>query len=46
VLARVVTSVVHVGATATLFLHRSGDEVLEDVRRQIAVVLALRLSAA
>lgn len=46
VLARVVTSVVHVGATATLFLHRSCDEVLEDVRRQIAVVLALRLPAA
>jgi len=39
-LARVITAVIHVSTTATVYLHRSDAAVLADIRDQIGAVLA------
>lgn len=41
-LARVITAVIHVTTTATVYLHRDDEAVLADIRDQIGVVLVLR----
>jgi AcrR family transcriptional regulator len=46
VLARVVTAIIHISTTATLFIDRSDDDVLTDIREQIHVALSLRGSNA
>lgn len=42
VLARVVTAIVHISATATTFVHRDSDSVLADIRDQVAAILPER----
>ncbi|MER6373371.1 TetR/AcrR family transcriptional regulator [Streptomyces mirabilis] len=39
-LARVITAIIHISTTATLYLHRSDDAVLADIRDQIHATLA------
>lgn len=39
-LARVITAIIHIGTTATVYLHRSDDAVLADIRDQISATLA------
>jgi len=39
-LARVITAIIHLGATATVCLQRSDHEVLDDIREQIHAILA------
>ncbi|MFC4507701.1 MULTISPECIES: TetR/AcrR family transcriptional regulator [Streptomyces] len=39
-LARVITAVIHISTTATVYLHRSDEAVLADVRNQIRATLA------
>lgn len=41
-LARVISAVIHVSTTATVYLHRSDDAVLADIRDQIGAVLGSR----
>lgn len=38
-LARVITAIIHISTTATIHLHRTMGEVLDDIRRQIHAVL-------
>ena len=45
-LARVITAVIHVSTTATLYIHRSVEDVLADIRTQLQAVLALRADPA
>jgi len=45
-LARVITAIIHIGTTATVYLHRSNDAVLADIRDQIRATLAPRHRAA
>ncbi len=44
-LARVITAVIHLSTTATVYLDRSDDAVLADIREQIRATLALRQRA-
>jgi AcrR family transcriptional regulator len=39
-LARVITAIIHISTTATLYLHRSDEAVLADIRDQIHATLA------
>jgi AcrR family transcriptional regulator len=39
-LARVITAIIHITATATVYLHRSDEAVLADIRDQIHATLA------
>ena len=41
-LARVITAIIHVSTTATVYLHRSDDAVLTDIAEQIHATLAPR----
>lgn len=41
-LARVITAIIHISTTATVYLHRSDDAVLSDIREQVQVTLSLR----
>lgn len=41
-LARVITSIIHLSTTATVYLDRSDDDVLADIRDQIRAILASR----
>ncbi|MCX4768060.1 TetR/AcrR family transcriptional regulator [Streptomyces sp. NBC_01275] len=45
-LARVITAVIHISTTATVYLHRSDEAVLADIRNQIRATLALYRRAA
>lgn len=45
-LARVVTAIIHISTTATVYLYRSDEAVLADVREQIPAILAPRFRAA
>lgn len=45
-LARVITAIIHISTTATVYLHRSDDAVLSDIREQVQVTLSLRSSRA
>jgi len=45
-LARVITAIIHIGTTATVYLHRSDQDVLADLRQQIRTTLAPRRRAA
>lgn len=45
-LARVVTAIIHISTTATVYLHRSDEAVLADIRDQIHVSLTSRHRAA
>ncbi|WP_069760151.1 TetR/AcrR family transcriptional regulator [Streptomyces sp. LUP47B] len=45
-LARVVTAIIHISTTATVYLHRSDDAVLADIRDQIDAALTARHRAA
>lgn len=40
-LARVITAIIHISTTATVYLHRSDDAVLSDIREQVQVILSL-----
>jgi AcrR family transcriptional regulator len=40
-LARVITAIIHISTTATVYLHRSDDAVLSDIREQVRVTLSL-----
>ncbi|WP_405523430.1 TetR/AcrR family transcriptional regulator [Streptomyces canus] len=40
-LARVITAIIHINTTATVYLHRSDEVVLADIRDQIHTTLAL-----
>ncbi|MDQ0576841.1 TetR/AcrR family transcriptional regulator [Agromyces albus] len=40
-LARVITAIIHISTTATVYLHRSDDAVLGDIREQVRVTLSL-----
>jgi AcrR family transcriptional regulator len=40
-LARVITAIIHISTTATVYLHRSDDAVLSDIREQVQVTLSL-----
>ena len=40
-LARVVTAIIHISTTATVYLHRSDDAVLSDIREQVQATLSL-----
>ena len=40
-LARVITAIIHISTTATVYLHRSDDAVLIDIREQVQVTLSL-----
>ncbi|MCI2956690.1 TetR/AcrR family transcriptional regulator [Agromyces atrinae] len=40
IMARVITAVIHVTTTATIYLERSPAEILADIRRQIEVLVA------
>jgi AcrR family transcriptional regulator len=42
-LARVITAIIHISATATVYLHRSDQAVLADIREQVRTVLGDRL---
>ena len=39
-LARVVTAIIHINTTATMYTHRSDEAVLADIRDQIRSTLA------
>ncbi|NEB04211.1 TetR/AcrR family transcriptional regulator [Streptomyces sp. SID13726] len=39
-LARVITAIIHISTTATVYLHRSDEAVLSDIRDQIRTILA------
>lgn len=39
-LARVITAIIHISTTATIYLNRSDDEVLGDIREQVRVTLS------
>jgi hypothetical protein len=39
-LARVITAIIHISTTATVYLHRSAEAVLADIRDQIHATLA------
>lgn len=41
-LARVITAIVHISTTATVYLHRSDEAVLADIRNQIRATVAPR----
>lgn len=41
-LARVITAIIHISTTATIYLHRSDDEVLADIREQVRATLSPR----
>ena len=41
-LARVITAIIHISTTATIYLHRSDDDVIADIREQVRATLALR----
>ncbi|MFH8738231.1 MULTISPECIES: TetR/AcrR family transcriptional regulator [unclassified Streptomyces] len=41
-LARVITAIIHISTTASVYLHRSDDAVLSDIRDQIQATLAPR----
>ncbi|MFJ9713236.1 TetR/AcrR family transcriptional regulator [Streptomyces sp. NPDC101234] len=45
-LARVITAIIHLSTTATVYLHRSDEAVLADIRDQIHATLAPRQRAA
>ncbi|HEY9266540.1 MAG TPA: helix-turn-helix domain-containing protein [Microbacterium sp.] len=45
-LARVITAIIHISTTATIYLHRTTGEVLDDIRLQISAVLPRRPFAA
>lgn len=45
-LARVITAIIHVSTTATVYLHRSDDAVLSDIREQVQVTLSLHSNPA
>lgn len=45
-LARVITAIIHISTTASISLHRTAGEVLDDVRLQISAVLPRRPLAA
>ncbi|MFJ8781731.1 TetR/AcrR family transcriptional regulator [Streptomyces sp. NPDC102476] len=45
-LARVVTAIIHISTTATVYLHRSDEAVLADIRDQIDAALTARHRAA
>jgi AcrR family transcriptional regulator len=38
-LARVITAIIHISTTATVYLHRSDDAVLSDIREQVQATL-------
>ena len=40
-LARVITAIIHISTTATVYLHRSDAAVLSDIREQVQVTLSL-----
>ena len=42
ILARVITAIIHISTTATVYLHRSDDAILSDIREQVRVALSLR----
>jgi hypothetical protein len=44
-LARVITAIIHISTTATVYLHRSDEAVLADIRDQIHNALAPRRRA-
>ncbi|RXZ67889.1 TetR/AcrR family transcriptional regulator [Agromyces albus] len=39
-LARVITAIIHISTTATVYVHRSDDAVLGDIREQVRVILS------
>jgi AcrR family transcriptional regulator len=45
-LARVITAIIHISTTATVYLHRSDEAVLADIRDQIHATLTSRHRAA
>lgn len=45
-LARVITAIIHISTTATVYLHRSDDAVLSDIREQAQVILSLQSNPA
>ncbi|MCX4706725.1 TetR/AcrR family transcriptional regulator [Streptomyces sp. NBC_01352] len=45
-LARVITAIIHISTTATMYLHRSDEAVLADIRSQIHATLVPRHCAA
>ncbi len=45
-LARVITTIIHISTTATLYLHRSDEALLADIRDQIQATLAPHRRAA
>ncbi|MFD5403232.1 TetR/AcrR family transcriptional regulator [Streptomyces griseorubiginosus] len=45
-LARVITAIIHISTTATVFVHRSDEAVLADIREQIHATLAPHIRAA
>ncbi|WP_353952301.1 TetR/AcrR family transcriptional regulator [Knoellia sp. S7-12] len=40
-LARVITAIIHISTTATVYLHRSDETVLRDIREQVRVTMSL-----
>ena len=45
-LARVITAIIHISTTATVYMHRSDDAVLTDIREQVRVTLSLHSNPA
>ena len=45
-LARVITAIIHISTTATVYLHRSDDAVLSDIREQVRITLSLHTNPA
>lgn len=45
-LARVITAIIHISTTATVYLHRSDEAVLSDIREQVQVTLSLHSTPA
>jgi len=41
ILARVITAIIHISTTATVYLHRTDDAVLSDIREQVQATLSL-----
>lgn len=41
-LARVITAIIHISTTATIYLHRSDDDVLADIREQVRATVSPR----
>ena len=41
ILARVITAIIHISTTATVYLHRSDDAVLSDIRERVQATLSL-----